>query len=107
MDLPEADWIRQETLKVHNRLTEEYNNNSLWNENLSCSWNTYRDCFWNFKSKLLFSPFKPTSLILRGNVTDIESKLHFFLTRELNWEATKDRVNKRALRIIEKQKAKK
>ena len=40
-------------------------------------------------------------------VTDFESKIHFFLTRELNWEATKDRVNKRALQIIEKEKAKK
>ena len=106
-DLPEEDWIRQETLKILNRLTEEYNTNSLWNENLSCSWNTYRDCFWNFKSKPLISPFKPTSLRLRGYVTNIESKIDFFLYRKLNWEATKDRVNKRALRVIEKRKAKK
>ena len=40
-------------------------------------------------------------------MTDFESKIHFFLTRKLNWEATKDRVNKRAFRIIEKEKAKK
>ena len=39
--------------------------------------------------------------------TNIESKINFFLSRELNWEATKDRVNKRALRVIEKRKAKK
>ena len=38
---------------------------------------------------------------------NIKSKIDFFLSRELNWEATKDRVNKRALRVIEKQKAKK
>ena len=107
LDLPEADWIREETLKIYSRLTKEYNNNSLWNQNLPCNWNTYRDCFWDFKPKPLISPFKPTLLRLKGCVSDFESKIDFFLTRKLNWEATKDRVNKRALQIIKKEKAKK
>ena len=103
-DPPERVWWKRQRNKTITRLEKEVEDNNFWKKEYPPNrlFNPWTDCVWKKRSVPFVDPFYVTELRAEGHTCACESQLQHYLHKELDWEATVDKITTKLKEKVER-----